>query len=81
MPQRHPRAGVPAGHYPTGPMPADLFYGEMDGMWQQGTSADGESSVGATGDGGIIPRKYLTRASGSDIVQVARRGSLLAIAI
>ena len=63
------------------PFPADVFYGEMDGVWQRGANADGASSVGAAGDGEIIPRKYLTRASDSDIVQVTGRGTLLAIAI
>ena len=70
----------PDGHG-TRPFPADVFYGEMDSVWQRGTNAHGASSVGAVGDGGIDPRKYLTRASDSDIVQVAVRGTLLAIAI
>ena len=46
-----------------------------------GTNANEASSVGVIGGGGIIPRKYLTRASDSDIVQVTRRVTLLAIAI
>ena len=54
---------------------------KMDSVWRRGANAHGANSVGAAGDGGINPRKYLTWASASDGVQVTRRGTLLAIAI